>query len=480
MSQPITSVDEHKRRLKALHDNKLNITKTAAALKIPRPTMNSWILNLRTLMEEWGNFAPSEIKELSWNETFFDWLREHNNEDGNPVVPATAKPDKDILQAERDKRVRLRLQRERDEAVRRATAAEDIRTSIFGLTAERLEPVSFQPEKNLGHSSAETVIVNLSDWQWGEVVDIAAMDGINSYSPQIAARRAERCFQAILDLMTKHWSGPPPARLILILGGDMVSGDIHLELTRTNALSAIPAVRDCVTYLRAGVSLLLDNLECPIDIISLPGNHGRSTLKNESKLLAETSYDTLVADFLEMEFRHESRITFYTPVSGDARFSVYGWHFLATHGHNIGARGGMGFVGPAATAARGFKRLIADYAGRGVHIDVIIIGHFHTALALEEGFVNSSLVGPSEYSRDGRFRPRPATQLFLAVHPRRGVSQYRFINVGSPEEGSLYERPPLPADPVRPRYRVPAAGQTFTKRLPEQFDRGASLGKFKA
>ncbi len=361
-----------------------------------------------------------------------------------PLPPSTERRLRDEL---------TRARRERDEALREANGAEDLRRSVFGLVDPMPEPAFF-PAPAGAEPSAETAILMASDWHWGERVDLAAMDGLNSYDVNIAGRRAARFFQASGDLATKHWTGPPPARLILILGGDMTSGEIHDELAKTNEALSIPAVKQCAGAIMAGIRLLLDRLPCPIDVINLPGNHGRSTRKPESKAAALTSYDTLLGDVLDLAFRDEPRVSFFSPVSGDAVFSIDGWTFLATHGDRIGSRGGMGFVGPAATAARGFKRVIADYAARGALIDFILCGHFHNALRLEEGWVNGCLVGPSEFARDGRFRPRPASQTFLAVHPRRGVTQVREIHVGSAEEGSLYEARPAAA-PIRPRFRVP-------------------------
>lgn len=365
-----------------------------------------------------------------------------------PTVPA------DPVEVRRLRDQLSSVRRERDEAARRTAKAEDIRGAVFGLVDGPLEPVAF-PAPGPGEAKAETIIVFLSDLHWGETVDLAQMDGLNSYGLGIARARLARAFQTIADLSTAHWSGPPPARLILILGGDLVSGEIHAELAKTNEAQSIPAVRDLVGHLVAGINLLKSSLACPIDIISLAGNHGRATMKPESKGAAETSYDILASDFLEMQFRADPRVSFYTPASVDALFSVYGWRVLATHGDRIGSRGGAGFIGPAATAARGFKRIAADYAARGILLDLILIGHFHTPLQLEEGFVNGSLPGPTEYSRDGRFRPHPAQQLFLAIHPRRGVTQHRWIKVGVPEEGSLYAPPPDDR-PLRPRFRVPA------------------------
>jgi Bacterial regulatory protein, Fis family len=328
-------------------------------------------------------------------------------------------------------------------AERRAAAAENIRETVIGLHALPEPPISFPP-RHKGKVTAETVVLMLSDLQWGEVIDKSAMDEMNSYDGSIAARRLGRWTNTVIDLLTKHWAGPKPDRIILILGGDLISGGIHLELSKTDELRPLPAVRDVASHLRHAILTIKANVECPIVIISLPGNHGRMTVKPESKEVVKTSLDILVSDFLEMGLRNQKGITFTAPLSPDAVFAVYGWRILTSHGDKIGSRGGQGFIGPAATAARGFKRMIADYAARGTHIDLIVIGHFHVPLQLEEGFVNGTLAGPSEFSRDGRYRPHPAMQLMFTVHPRRRIAQIRWIEVGDPSEGSLYKAPAAP------------------------------------
>jgi transposase-like protein len=434
---------EMRRRWDAYVANGRTVGKSASALGLQYGTMSSWLTRIRTDLKSAGLKEPTEA--------FWASL-----EKPDPIIqaPASQRTSADAIRLARLEQQVRTLKAERDEAVKAAVEAEDLRASVFGL-AGALEPIAFDAtapaEKG---DEGETVVVFLSDLHWGERIDLGGMDGVNSYNLKIAGARLMRAFQAIIDLSTRHWPGKPPERLILILGGDLVSGDIHLELSKTNALSAIPAVRDLVGHLAAGLKLLHRALDCPIDVISIPGNHGRSTLKPESKNAVETSYDTLVADFLESQFAAEKRLTFYTPASGDALFSVYGHQVLATHGDKIGSRGGQGFIGPAATAARGFKKLVMDYAGRGIHLDLILCGHFHTALQLEEGLVNGCLSGISEYGRDARFRPKPATQLFLSLHPRRGVTQVRWLQVGTPDEGSIYA--PRVASSPRPRYRVNA------------------------
>lgn len=343
----------------------------------------------------------------------------------------------------------------RKEAEKRAVANEDYRGQVLGLKGLPQHPIKFAARDN-SKNVRETIVLFLSDLHWGEHVDLGSMDGLNSYSVDIARKRLARWTHAVCDLGTKHWSGLPPDRIILILGGDLISGGLHPELLKTDELRPIPAVRDVADHLRHAITTIKANIGCPIDVISLPGNHGRSTIKPETKEVSATSFDTLASDFLEMSLRGVKGINFYAPPSPDALFSVYGWRVVASHGDKIGSRGGQGFIGPAATAARGFKRMVADYAARGVHVDLILIGHFHAGMQLEEGFVNDSMIGPSEYSRDGRFRPHPAMQLFFTMHPQRRITQVRWIEVGHPDEGSLYVAPDADR-PLRPRYRVQAS-----------------------
>lgn len=326
-------------------------------------------------------------------------------------------------------------------AERRAVAAEDIRGGIAGLFSDPPQPKHIILPKARISDAGEIPLLNLFDLQWGEVVDAAKMDGLNSYNAEIAARRLSRYFDKCIDLCSgSHWgSSRKPPKAYLALGGDLVSGNIHDELVKTNDRSPIEAVRDLVSHLFGNIERLQKALDCPIELISIPGNHGRITQKRESKRYVVDSYDTLVAWLLELHFnRPGSGVTVTVPASGDALVNIYGRNVLWTHGDRIGTRGGDGGAGAAAPAARGMRKIIAEYAARGVIVHMIIMGHIHTALELEDGFVSGTMVGPSEYSRDGRFKPRPATQWLLTMHPNIGIAKRWQIYVGDPSEGSIY------------------------------------------
>lgn len=348
---------------------------------------------------------------------------------------------KDPIDAHRVKSKETLQRRRIEELERNAAADRTIREAVFRLAEKPITPPNWTPKPSKGEKR-ETIVLFLSDIHMGEVVSMSAMGGRNSYNMKIACTRLERYFQAVVKLGTVHWTGPPPDCIYLVLGGDLVSGEIHEELAKTNDLQSIPAVRVLAEVLSAGLMLLRNSFpSIPIHVVSVPGNHGRNTHKPESKGFAVNSYDTLVALLLEWwaTTSKVKNITFSAPHSGDAVVNIHGMNVLFTHGDRIGSRGGAGFVGPAATAARGMQRLVQDYLSEGKVIDLIVIGHFHTDLELEWGFVNGSLVGPSEYSRSGRMRSHPACQWMISIHPTYGVARRWKIQVGDCSEGSIYE-----------------------------------------
>lgn len=352
-----------------------------------------------------------------------------------PASPPEIEPPVDPVETARQKIQGRDLAAENRRLVEALIEAQDIRGGVLKLLDPPLRPRLEQPKRGTG-KGRRTVIIHLSDWHCGERVSLEEMDGINSYSLDICRARVARLGAAAKALLTKHWTGRAVERIIVILGGDLISGEIHDELAKTNDALAAPAVRAAAEHL-GGLIKLLRGL-APVDVYSLPGNHGRLTRKPESKGMAINSFDALIAHVVEMMLAEDRGTRFYHSQSGDCLFRVYGWTFCAAHGDRIGSRGGQGFIGPVATITRGLAKTRAYYAGQGVVVDYVLIGHFHTTSKLPRGFSNGSLVGPSEYSRDLRAEPEPAKQTLLVVHSELGVIDYRELFCGDPAEGAIY------------------------------------------
>jgi len=316
----------------------------------------------------------------------------------------------------------------------RLVRAEDIRGELMGLgpiSISKLKPDKHKP------SGRRAVILHISDIQYGEVIDFDAVDGINSYDINIANRRIARYFQKAHRFLTELWIGQPATEVIVLLNGDMISGALHHELDRTDAVRPLEAAKMVAEQLIAGIGLIAD-AGYSIRVINTPGNHGRMTVKPESKGHVLQNYDTLVGWFIEAAFKSEKLISVEYSKSVDALFNVFDFPMLVTHGDRIGSRGGAGFLGATATIVRGHFKLVADYAARGVSLYKVFTGHFHTGVTTTAGYANSTMAGPSEYSRDGRMGIQPASQDYFVIHEEHGVIEHRQIMVGDPSEGSIH------------------------------------------
>lgn len=327
-------------------------------------------------------------------------------------------------------------------------SAESWRESVLGLSAvpqsAHLCPPILRPNTRQGR----TVILHLSDIHYGETVSLDEMDGLNRYDAAIARARLGRYFATAAALMTDYWLGKKPDEIILCLGGDLISGGIHDELLQTNAPSVPHTVRDVGDLIAEGIALLAAKVKSPIRVYSVPGNHGRTTHKPQSKGRAVNSLDLLATDFAEASLRKVKNVTFHRTVSPDAYFATYGWHWLLTHGDTMGGRGGgTGFIGPMSAIIKGHRKLVDTSwrAGRPVHY--VLTAHYHTTGKTTFGWANGSVVSYGEYARDLRADPEPSRQNMLVVHPEHGVINEQPLYLGHPSEGSLYAGP---ATVVRP------------------------------
>jgi predicted phosphodiesterase len=214
----------------------------------------------------------------------------------------------------------------------------------------------------------------------------------------------------------KEWTYPG---IVYARGGDTISGGIHEELAETEDLSPIEAVEVAFEEESAGIAKLADAFGRVFVPDCGGGNHDRITKKPRSKK-AHANFDRLINYMLRRQFQNDPRVTFQNTLSMDVLFTIYGRNILLTHGDRIGSRGGQGFIGPAATILRGAQKVIMEQSALGRHIDMVMMGHFHTPMYLGWVMVNGSLPGYSEFAKMNRMRPFPPQQMLSFWHPDRG------------------------------------------------------------
>lgn len=258
-----------------------------------------------------------------------------------------------------------------------------------------------------------------SDWHWGEVVHPAQINGVNEYNLRIARGRAKALIERAIDLLNNHMVNPKYPGIVFALGGDMVSGDIHEELTATNEKEIMPIVKDVIGVLVWCIRTLADRFGF-VFVPCVSGNHGRITHKIRAKGRNFTSLDWLIYQMLEMQFAGDSRVTFYIPDGSDAHYKVYNHRYLLTHGDQF--RGGDGVIGMLGPVIRGDHRKRSRNSQIDMEYDTMLIGHWHQLTQLQRLIVNGSLKGYDEYAYTNNFPFEPARQGMWLTHPEHGIT----------------------------------------------------------
>lgn len=287
------------------------------------------------------------------------------------------------------------------------TGVEEARVPQWAIRAQRGETLPGVP------------VALWSDWHFGEVVDPAQIGGVNEFDLAIAHERVRVLVEKTIYLLTQHVVNPNYPGIVVNLGGDMVSGDIHDELTATNEQPLMPILLDLYGVLRWALTRLADQFG-PVFVACVAGNHGRNTRKPRAKERAFTNFDWLLYQFLARSFADDARFTFYVPDGPDASYSVFGWRYLLTHGDQF--RGGDGMIGHFGPVLRGQRKKQARNSAIGRAFDVMLHGHFHTYFPTQAIIGNGSLKGYDEYANMENFAYEPPMQALWLTHPEHGVT----------------------------------------------------------
>jgi hypothetical protein len=333
----------------------------------------------------------------------------------------------------------LRLRRERDSAVHLAAnlkeqleLAHRALTVIDATTNAILEPPTWlSPEKP--KQKAATVIAMLSDTHFDEVVQPQEVDGLNAYNREIAVLRLEAWSQNLIKMTRHYLAGIKYDGCVLMLGGDMFSGDIHEELSETNADTLLSSLLFWSEQIAAVIGMLADEFG-KVHVPVVVGNHGRTTRKPRMKLRAKTNYDWLLGKMVERHFAKDRRITFLIPEGSDAFFDVYGHGQLLTHGDQAHGGGGIGGIYPPIMRLR--ARKAQRYLATGQNFSTLWMGHWHQYLPSPSLVVNGSLKGLDEYAFINNFGHEVPQQAMAIVTPEHGITvQAPIFSMNRKKEG---------------------------------------------
>ncbi len=319
-------------------------------------------------------------------------------------------------------------------AARQESADAALLKEILGtarLRLDKLDPPAWVAAKPAKASAPGVPTLFLSDLHWGEVVFPKQVNGVNEFNLSIAHKRMRYTVDTAIHLLKILDSDLNYPGIVVPLGGDMISGDIHEELATTNAMPTMPTVFDLMEQLIAAISLLADTFGyvfCPC----VGGNHGRNTKKVQAKNRNHTSFDWMLYQMLANHFKADKRITFYIPDGSDALYRIYGTRYLLTHGDQF--RGGDSIIGPLGPLTRGNQKKLARNTAVDMTYDLMICGHWHQYIHLERLIVNGSMKGYDEYAWTSNFGFEPPRQALWVTHPKYGITYRMPVLCERPDE----------------------------------------------
>ena len=267
--------------------------------------------------------------------------------------------------------------------------------------------------------SAATLVVMLSDTHFDEVVNPEELEGLNAYNREIAVMRLEKWAQNVIKLSRHYLSGVTYDGVVVILGGDIFTGDIHEELQITNEDTMIGSLLFWSEQVAAAVQLLTDEFK-KCHVVSVVGNHGRTTRKPRMKQRVRTNFDWLLAKMVERHFSKDKRVTFTIPESADAWIQIYEHGHLITHGDQVSGGGGIGGIWPPIMRMRARKAQRAMDIGQP--FETLWMGHWHQYISTPYMIVNGSTKGLDEYAWLNNFGFEVPQQALAIVTPEKNIT----------------------------------------------------------
>lgn len=295
-----------------------------------------------------------------------------------------------------------------------------LRSLIYGLNEQEVNPPKWLVSHKRGKANFGTPTLFLSDLHWGETVYPEQINGINKYNLTIAHDRLARTFKQTVRLLRDYLAEGQYDGIVVALGGDMLSGNIHDEIRETNEANVLACVADLHDHMVAGIELLANEFG-RVFVPCVVGNHGRLDKKPRAKGAVRDNFEWIFYHYLAKHFANDDRVTVVVSESLDYLYRIHNHTYLLTHGDQF--RGGTGIAGPMTPWALGDHKKRKRQDAINQPYDTMIFGHWHQLFWGNGSFIcNGSLKGYDEYAFRFNFSVQPAMQALWITHPEHGIT----------------------------------------------------------
>jgi hypothetical protein len=275
----------------------------------------------------------------------------------------------------------------------------------------------------------EEAVLLFSDLHAAEMVRLLETDGFNEYNFDIFCRRLQELLNAMVDITTIQRNGGIPLKKLNIFSlGDIISGDIHFELERTNEMPLITSAIQTATVV-AQFLIKMASLYEEILFLGVTGNHGRKSPVKGFKQRYD-NIEHIIYQMLPLLTINQPNIKYVIPQSPFMLCQIFDWVFLLTHGdQKSNSFAGIPYYG--------LGRLTNEFQGmyrkRG-GFDLACYGHYHTPAEVDGMLVNGSMVGTDEFAIQAVRKVTKPSQKFFGVSQKRIRTWTYDIDLSMPPE----------------------------------------------
>lgn len=329
------------------------------------------------------------------------------------------------------RREKERLQREAGRLAEENRRLSEELSAITETIGGIKKPPKWLAPKKRYKKRVATPCLLLSDLHLDEVVDPDVVEGVNGYDREIAHTRFDRVINQTVDVAKTYVNNLDFEGIVVMLGGDILTGDIHEELSATNEGPVADSIVHWTPAIASGIEYLADEFGRAY-VPCVRGNHDRYNKKKQHKKSSQEAMSWIMYNWIADHFKGDDRVVVEPATSSDLAFPIYDTNFLLTHGDQFSGGGGMG--GIAGPVKRGQIKKQMRNASLDRPFDYVALGHFHQ-LTWGNGFViNGSLKGYDEYAYDHNFEFEKAQQAFWIVTPEHGITLQMPIFAEGPDE----------------------------------------------
>jgi hypothetical protein len=285
------------------------------------------------------------------------------------------------------------------------------------VSLKGIAPTQSKPPKQTKQTKHDaTMVVLLSDIHCEETVRPETVNGLNSFDLDVCQARLKELQERFFTMLAHERELTRIERVVLWLGGDLISGMIHPELAEENALHPLAAIRWIGERLRGFLDAVAGNAK-EIVVATSCGNHGRTTEKLRTNE-ADTSYEHHL--YLTMRAAETRKNVQWLVGEGHLNYvNLNGFKIRFCHGHAVRYQGGIGGIHVP------LNKAIAAWDATE-RADLTCLGHWHQFSWGRAGryVSNGSVIGHSAYAVRIKATYEPPCQAAIVIdHGRREVTK---------------------------------------------------------